>query len=143
MSRHTAPTGEVTTPMRRGQRGSGRLRASSKRPSAASLARSASYCACRSPAPAGGDRLDVELVDALRLVGAHLAVEDHVHAVLRAHRGAGQLLAEEDRPHLAVRVLEREEAVPRRRVGGLADLALDPHVGQGAVAVEQGRAPGG
>ena len=53
MSSHTAPTGEVTTPIRRGQRGSGRLRDSSNRPSAASFARSASYWACRSPAPTG------------------------------------------------------------------------------------------
>ena len=52
MSRHTTPTGEVTTPMRRGQRGIDRLRRSSNSPSAASFARSASYRAWRSPAPA-------------------------------------------------------------------------------------------
>ena len=52
MSRQTTPTGDVTTPMRRGQRGIGRLRPSAKSPSAASFARSASYRAWRSPAPA-------------------------------------------------------------------------------------------
>ena len=62
--------------------------------------------------PCRGDRLDVDLVAALRLVGAHLAVDDQMHAVLGSHRGAGQLLAEEDRLHLAGRVLEDEEAVP-------------------------------
>ena len=71
MSRHTAPTGEVTTPIRRGQRGSGRLRASSNRPAAASSWRKRLVARVQVAGAGGGDRVDVELVDALRLVGAH------------------------------------------------------------------------
>jgi len=83
------------------------------------------------------DRLHVELVDALRLVGADAAVDDDVHAVLRAHHGARQLFAEERRADLAVGVLQREEAVAGGRERRLADLALDPDIGQDVVTVEQ------
>ena len=53
MSRITAPVGEVTTPMVRGMNGSGRLRAASNRPSAASCLRRASSSAISAPTPAG------------------------------------------------------------------------------------------
>ena len=120
---------------------SGRLRDSSNRPSAASLARRASYWAWRSPAPDRGDRLDVELVDTLRLVGAHPAMAHQLGAVLGANGGPRQLLAEQDRPDLAVRVLQGEEAMSRRRVAWPTDLALDPDIGQGLVGVEQATDP--
>ena len=54
MSRHTTPTGEVTTPIRRGQRGNGRLRAVLEQPLGRQLgAQLPRSCWCRSPAPAG------------------------------------------------------------------------------------------
>ncbi len=53
MSRITAPVGLVMTPITAGIEGSGRLRAVSKRPSAASLAFSRSSCASSAPTPAG------------------------------------------------------------------------------------------
>ena len=52
-SRHTAPDGLVMTAIVRGRIGSGRLRAASKRPSAASRALSASKRRARSPNPDG------------------------------------------------------------------------------------------
>ena len=122
----------------RDRRACGRRRRGPRRPAAA---RSCSYRACRSPAPGGRDRLDVELVDALRLVGADAAVDDDLHPVHGAHRRAGQLLAEERRPDLAVGVLQGEEAVAGRRERGLADLALDPDVGEDRIGVEEAANP--
>ena len=112
MSRQTAPTGEVTTPIRHGHRGIGRLRALVEEPFGGQ-ARAERLVALVQVAGAGrGDRLDVELVDALRLVGPQPAVADHLHPVLRPHGRACQLLTEEDRAQLTGRVLEGEEAVP-------------------------------
>ena len=89
-------------------------------------------------AGAGGrDRLDVELIDALRLVHADAAVDDDLHPVGGSHGGPGQLVAEERRADLAARILEREEAVSRCRERRLADLALDPDVGEDRIGVEQ------
>ncbi len=89
-------------------------------------------------AGAGGRQgRDVQLVDALRLVGAQPPVDDHLHPVLGPHVGHGQLLAEEHRPDLALRVLQGEEAMARWWKRGLADLALDPDVGQRRIAVQQ------
>ena len=53
MSRITAPVGEVTTPTISGRKGSARLRASSKSPSAASALRRFSSSAISAPIPAG------------------------------------------------------------------------------------------
>ena len=52
MSRITAPVGEVTTPMTRGSIGSGRLRAASNRPSAASFCLRSSSSLSSAPTPA-------------------------------------------------------------------------------------------
>ncbi len=60
-----------------------------------------------------------------------------LHAVRRAHRGARQLLAEEHRAHLAAASLRVKKQWPERRERGLADLALDPHVGERRVGVEE------
>ena len=53
MSCHTAPVGEVTTPMTRGNSGSGRLREGSNNPSASSCWRSRASSRARAPAPTG------------------------------------------------------------------------------------------
>ena len=53
MSRITAPVGEVTTPITSGSNGSSCLRASSNRPSAASLRLRSSSSAISAPTPAG------------------------------------------------------------------------------------------
>ena len=52
MSRITAPVGEVTTPITSGRKGSGRLRSSANRPSAASLRRRSSRSFSNAPSPA-------------------------------------------------------------------------------------------
>ena len=52
MSRMAAPVGEVTMPMWRGNRGRGRLRAVSNRPSRFSFSFSFSKASCRLPWPA-------------------------------------------------------------------------------------------
>ena len=49
--------------------------------------------------------------------------------------------SEQDGPDLAVRVLQGEEAMSRRRVAWPTDLALDPDIGQGLVGVEQATDP--
>ena len=53
MSRMTAPDADVTTPIRRGRNGSGRLRASSNSPSAPSRCLSCSNASASAPAPVG------------------------------------------------------------------------------------------
>ena len=53
MSRMAAPLGEVTIPIRFGNRGSGFLRAGSNKPSASNLRLSASNFACNNPRPRG------------------------------------------------------------------------------------------
>jgi hypothetical protein len=53
MSLSTAPVGEVTTPIRRGSIGSGRLRDGAKRPSFSSFSFSSSYACCSEPLPSG------------------------------------------------------------------------------------------
>src|SRR5439155_10820058 len=87
--------------------------------------------------PRRREGFDVELVDALRLVGAHPAVANDRHPVLWPHRGARELLAEDNGPDLRASVLQGEEAVARRRKRGRGDLPRDPDVGQRQVSVEQ------
>ncbi len=53
MSAMAAPRGEVTMPMRRGKRGSGRLRSAANSPSAASFFLSCSKASCSAPTPCG------------------------------------------------------------------------------------------
>ena len=53
MSRMTAPVGDVTMPTTRGRNGSGRLRSSSNKPSAANLRLRSSSSAISAPTPAG------------------------------------------------------------------------------------------
>ena len=53
MSRMTAPVGELTTPIRRGSMGRGRLRAGSKSPSFSSFAFRSSNACCSEPLPIG------------------------------------------------------------------------------------------
>jgi hypothetical protein len=65
------------------------------------------------------------------------AVNDDLHPVRGSHGGPGQLVAEQRRADLAAGVLEREEAVSRCRERRLTDLALDPHVGEDRIGVEQ------
>ena len=52
MSRITAPVGDVTTPITSGRKGSGRLRSSANRPSAASRRRRSSRSFSNAPSPA-------------------------------------------------------------------------------------------
>ncbi len=56
MSRMTAPVGEVTTPITPGSSGSGRLRAASNRPSAASFFLRSSSIFRSAPRPASSMR---------------------------------------------------------------------------------------
>src|SRR5947209_6051127 len=62
----TAPTSEVTTPIFRGYAGSGRFRAASNKPSAASFLRVFWYAAQNAPTPAGVAALTINLTDTLR-----------------------------------------------------------------------------
>ena len=113
------------------------MRSSSKRPGGGELGAELLVAGVEVAGTGGRDRLDVELVDALRLVRAHAAVDDDLHAVPRRDRDPGKLLAEERRADLAARVLQDEEAVAGCRERGLADLALDPDVGEDRIGVEQ------
>ena len=137
MSRHTAPCCEVTTPIRRGQRGNGALARVVEEPLGGEPRAQLLVSGMEVAGAGGRDRVDVELVDALRLVGADAAVDDDLHPVRRPDDRACELLAEQGRADLRAGVLEREEAVPAGRERGLADLALDPDVGEGRIGVEE------
>ena len=71
MSRTAAPVGEVTTPMRRGIAGSGRLRAGSNRPSRCELFLQLVELAAQRACAGFLQLLDDQLVVAARLVQAH------------------------------------------------------------------------
>ena len=88
MSFHTAPVGLVMTAIVAGRVGSGRLRAASNSPSAASRAFKRLETQGQVAEPRRLDRLDVELERALRLEQVDPAVGDHPQAGLRLERGA-------------------------------------------------------
>ena len=130
MSCQTAPVALVATPITCGRAGSGRFRDAVEHPSAASL-RLERLELEREVAETGRlDRGDVQLIHALRLEDVHAAVSDYAQPRPRFERGRDAVVAEEDAGELAPLVLEREVAVPGRRDGHAADLALDPDVAQ-------------
>ena len=124
----TAPVGEVTTPMRRGSIGSGRLRAGSKSPSFSSLSFSSSNACCSEPLPSGSSTCDGDLVLAARRVDAQRAAGQDLHPVLRAEADEPRVRLPDDRADLRLLVLQREVPVARGGELQVRDLALDPHV---------------
>ena len=140
MSCQTAPVALVATPMTAGRAGSGRLRAESNSPSAASRAFSASNLQGQVAEAGRLDRRDVELVDALGLEDVDPPVDDDAQPGPRLERRGQPLVAEEDAGQLAALVLQREVAVPGRRDRDAPDLALHPDVAQ--VRLAPGRRPG-
>jgi hypothetical protein len=112
MSCSAAPSGLVTTATRRGKRGSGRRRAGSSRPSAASAARVRSSAFRHSRRPARRAPSD-ELQVGARGVHAHLPELDHPASRRRAAREGGARAGAKHAPHLRVRVAQREVPVPR------------------------------
>ena len=136
MSFQTAPLGLVITAIVAGRPGSGRLRSAAKRPSAASLALSASNRRVRSPKPARLDRLDVELERALRLEQVDPAVGHDPQAGLGLERRALPVVAEPDALELVALVLEREVGMPGGGDRDPPDLAFDPQVRQSRVGAD-------
>ena len=84
MSRSAAPVGDVTTPIRRGKRGSGRLRAGANSPSAASLALEALELALERAQARLFEVFDDELVLAAGLVHADAAAHQQLRPGARA-----------------------------------------------------------
>ena len=120
----------------RGCRGSGRFRAASNRPSAASAALSSSNRIARLPNPRRLERLDVELERALRLEHVHPPVGDDLEPGLRLERRPGPVVAEPHALELRAGVLEREVGVAGGRDRDPPDLALDPQVAQAVVGAD-------
>ena len=77
MSRITAPVGEVTMPIRCGSAGSGRFRAASNSPSAASFFFNCSKASCSAPCPCGSMRLHDELHFAARFINIDPPARQH------------------------------------------------------------------
>ena len=118
-------------PMRRGSAGSGRLRASSNSPSAASFFFSCSKASCSGPKPMRLHVLADQLVLALGLVDADAAARHHVQAVLGLELQVAQRRAEHHALHLRAGVLQREVEVPRVPGAAVRDLAFDPDLREG------------
>ncbi len=130
MSCQTAPVALVATPTTAGLTGSDRLRAVSNRPSAASLALSASNLQRQVAEPGRLERGHVQLVDALRLEHVDATVDDDSQPRPRLERRTQSVVAEEDAGELASFVLQGEVGVTRRRDGDSPNFALDPDVAQ-------------
>ena len=130
MSCSAAPSSDVTMPMRRGRAGSGRLRASSNRPSAASrLPQLLVGELQRAQAP----RLHVladQLVLAARIVDAEPAAGHDVDAVFGLEAQQPQRRSEHHALHLRVGVLQREIEMAGVPHPGPRQLALDPDLGE-------------
>ena len=137
MSFQTAPVGLVMTAIVAGRTGSGRLRATSNRPSAARRALRASKRRVRSPRPGRLDRLDVELERTLRLEQVDPSVGHDAQPGLRLEGRAEAIVAEPHALELVALVLEREVGVAGRRDRHPSDLALDPQVGQARVGADR------
>jgi len=86
--RITAPEGDVTTAMRAGKNGMGRLRSGAKSPSAGQAA-SAARTLLEGADAHGFDCIDDELIFAARLVNAEPGPADYAHALLRLEPAAG------------------------------------------------------
>ncbi len=141
MSRNAAPSSDVTTPMRRGSTGSGRLRAASNRPSAWSVRFNCSNAAWSAPRPCGSSASHDELILALDLVHAQSAAGDDVHAVLGSELQLAGRRPEHDRAELREVVLQREVQMAGTPVAAVRDLALDVHGAERALdqGLEAGR----
>ena len=126
MSRIAAPVGEVMTPIRRGRRGSGRLRSRANSPSAASLRLQLLELAVQRAYAGVLHVIDDELVVAARLVQADPAPHQHVHAVPRGEARQQVSLPEHGAAHLGGVVLEREIPVAGAGAGKVGDFALQP-----------------
>ena len=126
-----APEVLVATPMRAGRKGSGRFRAWSRSPSAASLSRSCWSASARAPAPRGSTswttswyrprgRVDLDAPPGHHL-GSVAQVEFHLPC------GGGP----EDRVHRGVGVLQAEVDVAARLAPEVSHLAGHPDVLEG------------
>ena len=123
-----APRGEVTIPIRRGKRGSGRLRPAANRPSAASLRLSCSNASCSAPTPLRLERLHLQLVFAAGFVDIDRAARQHRQAVLGLEFPVAVGGAERHALHLRFPLLQGEIVVAARGQLQAGDLARDPHV---------------
>ena len=140
MSAMAAPRGEVTMPMRRGKRGSGRLRSAANSPSAASFFLSCSKASCSAPRPCGSSSLHQQLVFAARFVDVDAAARQHRQAVLRLEFPVAVRRAEGHAFHLRIALLEGEVVVAAGGELEARDFARDPDVAE--LLVEH-RADGG
>ncbi len=82
------------------------------------------------------DRIDVELIRALRLVHAQLAMRDDGVAFAQALDGGRDGGAPHDAFQRRAAVFEREIDMPAARAAEIADLALHPHILQAIVHFE-------
>ena len=111
MSAIAAPRGEVTMPMRRGKRGSGRLRSAANSPSAASFFLSCSKASCSAPRPCGSSSFHQQLIFAARFVYVDTAARQHRQPILRLELPVAMGGAEGDALHLRLALFQGEIVV--------------------------------
>ena len=136
MSAMAAPRGEVTMPMRRGKRGSGRLRSAAKRPSAASFFLSCSKASCSAPEALRLEQFHQQLVFAARFVDVDAAARQHRQSVLRLEFPVAVGGAEGHALHLGIALLQGEVVVAAGGQFEAGDLAGHRDIGE--LAVEHG-----
>ena len=126
-SRIAAPVGLVTKAIRRGNRGSGRLRAGVEQSLGRQpLAQLAQRQLERAQA-LGLDLVDDELIAAARGVDVEIALADHFQAVVQVESHPAGRRAPHHGANLRLIVLERQVAVARLRAREVRNLAADPH----------------
>ena len=117
------------TPMHFGKAGSGRLRSSSKSPSASNRAFKLFKGELKRPCPSRLDGLADQLKLATALIHGDAPADQYSKAVRRSEAQKGCLAAEENDGKLSVAILEGEVDVSRGCRTAVGDLTFDPQVG--------------
>ena len=133
MSRSAAPSSDVTTPMRRGSTGSGRLRPASNSPSACSRRLSCSNAACSAPSPSGSSASQTSWYSPLTSYTLSRPRATTCMPSSGLNFSCARRRAEHHRADLRVVVFQREVDVPRAPLLAVRDLALDREAGKAAL----------
>ena len=125
-----APRGEVTMPMRRGKRGSGRLRSAREQALGGQLLLELLEGQLQRAEALRLEHFHQQLVFAARLVDVDAAARQHRQAILRAEFPVAVRGAEGHALHLRVALLEGEVVMAAGGQLEPGDLARDPDVAE-------------
>ena len=128
MSAMAAPRGEVTMPMRRGKRGSGRLRSAREQAFGGQLLLELLEGQLQRAQSLRFQHLHLQLVFAARLVDIDAAARQHRQAVLRLELPVAVRGAERHALHLRVALLEGEVVMAAGGQLEPGDLARNPDI---------------